>query len=68
MAVSMSTVYLSGETNSTMFTTCCSVAILDDQNKCPKCKTEVEPKGHRARWEKAYGPIRRKERGYGRFG
>jgi hypothetical protein len=42
-----------------MFTTCCQVAILDDQNTCPKCGTGVEPKGARARWNKAYGDQKR---------
>ena len=64
----MSTVFLCCPTNSTMFTTCCQVAICDDETKCPRCKETVEPQGHYARWEKAYGPIRRKERGYWRFG
>ena len=61
-------VYLDGPTNSTMFTTCCEVAICDHQDHCPKCGKEVFPKGHRARWEQAYGPIRRKERWYGNPG
>lgn len=28
-------------TNSTMFTTCCEVAICDDEKCCPKCGKEV---------------------------
>ena len=63
----MSTVYLSSPTNSTFFTTCCSVAINDDQSQCPKCREVVEPRSHRARWEKAYGPIRNGTGSYGRF-
>ena len=61
----MSTVFLCCETNSTMFTTCCEVAICDDQKRCPSCKREVLPTGRRERWEAAYGPIRRRERTYG---
>lgn len=64
----MSTVQLCGPTNSTMFTTCCNVAILDHQGKCPQCREDVVPfnpeseyRTRRARWEKAYGPYRRKE-------
>jgi hypothetical protein len=55
----MPSVYLSSRFNSTMFTTCCSVAICDDQEACPQCKQIIEPQGHRARWERAYGPQRR---------
>jgi len=58
----MATVRLCGPLNSTMFTTCCDVAILDHQGKCPQCSEDVEPfnpesqyRTHRARWEKAYG-------------
>ena len=29
--------------NSTHFTTCCSVAILDYEQRCPKCKQDVYP-------------------------
>ena len=50
----MPSVYLSSFANSTMFTTCCSVAICDDQAKCPECKEVIEPRGSRARWERAY--------------
>ena len=57
----MPTVYHSSPTNSTFFTTCCRVAIGDDEARCPKCKEEIEPKGHRARWERAYGPVREKD-------
>jgi len=58
----MSTVYLCSPTNSTMFTTCCEVAICDDEGSCPKCKEDVTPKGRNARWEHAYGPIRRADK------
>lgn len=61
----MSTVYLCSPTNSTMFTTCCNVAICDDQSRCPNCKLEVIPASSAGRWETAYGPIRRGQRGYG---
>ena len=39
----MADVYLCSPTNSTMFTTCCRVAICDDQQKCPRCKKYVYP-------------------------
>jgi hypothetical protein len=29
--------------NSTHFTTCCEVAILDYQQKCPSCREDVYP-------------------------
>ena len=53
-------VYLSNSTNSTMFTTCCDVAICSDQQQCPKCKKYVY--GHEVssydrqnyRWRYAY--------------
>ncbi len=61
----MATVFLCNPNNSQMFTTCCEVAICDDQEKCPKCQDEVLPQGRKARWECAYGPIRRKECSYG---
>ncbi len=37
----MPSVKLSGPTNSTLFTTCCGVAICDDQSTCPRCKQDV---------------------------
>ena len=55
----MPSVYLCSPTNSTMFTTCCNVAICDEQENCPRCKERVEPQGRNARWEAAYGPTRR---------
>ena len=39
----MPTVQLSGPTNSTMFTTCCGVAICDDQAACPRCGEDIYP-------------------------
>lgn len=36
-------VFLCSPTNSTMFTSCCKVAICDDQQTCPSCKTDVYP-------------------------
>ena len=60
----MASVYLSSPTNSTMFTTCCQVAICDDEDCCPNCKTDVTPKGRRGRWEHAYGPTRRAQKKY----
>lgn len=55
----MPSVYLCSSTNSTMFTTCCSVAITDDQAHCPQCKSEVHPRSRIGRWEKAFGPFRK---------
>lgn len=39
----MANVYYCSDTNSTLFTTCCNVAICDDQQKCPSCMKEVYP-------------------------
>jgi hypothetical protein len=39
----LSTVRYSGPTNSTFFTTCCKVAICDDQQVCPRCREDVYP-------------------------
>jgi hypothetical protein len=59
----MPTVYLCSQTNSTFFTTCCHAAICDDQAKCPKCKAEITPRSHKDRWNVAYGPWRKRNRG-----
>ena len=59
----MPTVFLCAPTNSTMFTTCCQVAICDDQANCPCCKKEITPRSRQGRWEAAYGPHRARERG-----
>lgn len=63
----MATVFLDGPNNSTLFTTCCDVAILDHQGNCPQCGQDVQPKTRTERWETAYGPIRRKVRWYGNW-
>ncbi|MDG9927460.1 MULTISPECIES: hypothetical protein [unclassified Pseudomonas] len=63
----MATVFLCSPNNSTMFTTCCEVAVCDDQNRCPRCQQEVLPQGRSERWETAYGPIRRNQRWYGNW-
>ncbi|MER9769009.1 hypothetical protein NKJ09_23425 [Mesorhizobium sp. M0189] len=55
----MATVFLDGPNNSTLFTTCCETAITDEENVCPRCRQDVEPTGRTARWETAYGHIRR---------
>lgn len=55
----MSTVFLCSPTNSQMFTTCCEVAICDDETKCPRCRQDVTPTSRAGRWEAAYGRIRR---------
>lgn len=39
----MSRVFYCSPTNSTFFTTCCEVAITDDQEKCPVCRKDVYP-------------------------
>lgn len=39
----MSDVRRSGPSNSTHFTTCCGVAILPSQQRCPGCKKDVYP-------------------------
>lgn len=56
----MPTVYLCSPTNSTMFTTCCDVAISAAEANCPSCKEEITPRSSAGRWEAAYGPTRRK--------
>lgn len=57
----MASVFLCSPTNSTMFTTCCQVAINDDQANCPVCKAEILPRSREGRWASAYAPWRRKE-------
>ena len=37
----ISRVFYCGNTNSTLFTTCCKVAILDDELCCSRCKKPV---------------------------
>jgi hypothetical protein len=39
----MAGVYHANPYNSTYFTTCCRVAILSHQQKCPACKVDVYP-------------------------
>jgi len=39
----MASVFHDGPNNSTKFTTCCSTAICDDEQKCPRCKKDVYP-------------------------
>ena len=39
----MAGVFYANQYNSTFFTTCCRVAICDDQQKCPHCKKDVFP-------------------------
>lgn len=55
----MPSVFLCSPTNSTMFTTCCHAAILDDQTNCPICKLEISPRSGRDRWDAAFGQQRR---------
>ena len=37
----VSGVFLTNEHNSQVFTTCCNVAICEDQQRCPKCRRLV---------------------------
>lgn len=39
----MPSVFYCSPRNSTLFTTCCEVAILDYQQKCPRCQLDVYP-------------------------
>ena len=64
-SLTVPTVFLDSPTNSTMFTTCCEVAINDGQEHCPQCHLEITPHSAAGRWEAAYGPIRSGRRGYG---
>ena len=61
----MSSVFLCSPTNSQMFTTCCEVAICDDQALCPHCGREVFPRSASERWQRAYGPIKLGKSWYG---
>lgn len=53
-----SLVYLSSKVNSTLFTTCCHVAITDSELQCPSCKRFVygwdSSNRGRTRWNFAY--------------
>lgn len=55
----MATVYFCGPNNSTFFTTCCHVAIVDEQHLCPVCREVVTPFGRIGRWNVAIGPYRK---------
>lgn len=61
----MAGVYFCSHTNSTFFTTCCELAVVDGEDDCPGCGEEVFPKGRKARWdsamEKLYGRKRLRE-------
>ncbi len=54
----MAQVFFCSHTNSTLFTTCCSVAITDGESCCPHCGEEVSY-SPRERWnmamDKLYG-------------
>lgn len=73
----MSSVHLCSQTNSQPFTTCCNVAICDDERQCPRCKAFVYPdhedddylkivrtdhERRIARWGQAYAPWRNSNR------
>lgn len=49
-------VELSSKTNSTMFTTCCHVAICQDQLRCPLCRRLIY--GHDAESDHKRGVMR----------
>ncbi len=34
--------YVSGANNSTKFTFCCVVAVIDSETKCPRCQALIE--------------------------
>lgn len=55
-----SSVYLCNDYNSTIFTACCHVAIIDREQQCPSCKKFVYGWDYsnpsEARWRKAYRP------------
>ena len=51
-------VSLSGPTNSTLFSTCCHVAVCDHHKACPSCGKRVVPGSPVERWESAYAPYR----------
>lgn len=48
----MARVRFDNGTNSTLFTTCCGVAICNDQEHCPSCGEEV-PYSSKERWDMA---------------
>jgi hypothetical protein len=39
----MPSVFHCSSTNSTKFTTCCETAILDHEQRCPRCERDVYP-------------------------
>lgn len=49
-------------TNSTLFSTCCNVAVCDDEACCPRCGELIEPADARSRHDLALriqmGPVR----------
>ena len=54
-------VYLCSRTNSTPFTDCCDVAVIDEQ-RCPRCGAKVYPEGgYNERFKAAYEKQRRGE-------
>jgi len=63
-------VRLCSPTNSTLFTECCDCAVTDTDSRCPHCKRlvighdESPSERRKLRWEHAYGPIRRRRKGY----
>ncbi len=59
----MSSVRFSSKTNSTLFTTCCNVAICNDQKQCPGCEQVIDLSPQQ-RWniamDKLYGRKRKR--------
>jgi len=58
-------VKLSGPNNSTFFTECCGTAVLDYEEKCPRCNelvighdAETNPERWRIRWNYAFRGMR----------
>jgi hypothetical protein len=45
----MSGVHYSSPTNSTLFSDCCKVAVMDREKKCPVCKALIYPENPESR-------------------
>lgn len=51
-------VHYSGPFNSMLFSSCCGLAVLDRESKCPGCGREVQPNDPRERHRVALGRLR----------
>lgn len=60
----MPSVYHFNDFNSTDFTTCCRIAITDDQACCPRCGAEINERSARARFMAAERNSRRNMYGH----